>query len=258
MHMHNNMDKNYEKVAAFYERERERERVKTPLKTEGGSGVAFLLPLFLVIVGFLFFPNITFAANRYWVGGGSSANWNATTPTNWGSASNTQDDASVPGASDDVFFDGVGTGNSASTISASITINSLDMTGYANTLTHNASVTLTHDSSGVFKLASGMTYTLGNVRTSAVTFTGISGTTAITTAGKTVGNITLSGTRGTWQLQDALTPSGDLQLDRGTFDSNSQTMIMGTLSVSGTNARTLTLGSSAITITGGGSGNNFY
>src|SRR3989338_11146648 len=161
-------------------------------------------------------------------------------------------------ASDDVFFDGVGTGNSASTISASITINSLDMTGYANTLTHNASVTLTHDSSGVFKLASGMTYTLGNVRTSAVTFTGISGTTAITTAGKTVGNITLSGTGGTWQLQDALTTSGDLQLDRGTFDSNSQTMIMGTLSVSGTNARTLTLGSSAITITGGGSGNNFY
>src|SRR3989344_2351624 len=251
---HNDMDKNYEKVSAFYERE----RVKTPLKTVGGSGVAFLLPLFLVITGFLFFPNITFAANRYWVGGGSSANWNATTPTNWGSASNTQDDASVPGASDDVFFDGVGTCNSASTISASITINSLDMTGYANTLTHNASVTLTHDSSGVFKLASGMTYTLGNVRTSAVTFTGISGTTAITTAGKTVGNITLSGTGGTWQLQDALTTSGDLQLDRGTFDSNSQTMIMGTLSVSGTNARTLTLGSSAITITGGGSANNFY
>src|SRR3989344_6050030 len=127
MHMHNNMDKNYEKVAAFYERERERERerVKTPLTTVGGSGVAFLLPLFLVIVGFLFFPIITLAANRYWVGGGSSAYWNATTPTNWGIASNTQDDASVPGASDDFVFDGVGTGNSASTLSAISSINSL-------------------------------------------------------------------------------------------------------------------------------------
>src|SRR3989344_5640221 len=127
---------------------RERERVKTPLKTVGGSGVAFLLPLLLVIAGFLFFPNITFS--------------------------------------------------------------------------------------------------------------GTSGTTNVTTAGKTVGDFTLSGAGGTWQLQDALTSSGDLILSAGTFDSNSQTIIMSTLSVSSGNTRTLTLGSSAITITGVGSGNNFY
>jgi len=73
-------------------------------------------------------------ALRYWVGGGSSANWNATGNTNWGTASNTQDNASVPGDTDDVIFDGVGTGASNSTCNAAITINSLVMTGYANTL----------------------------------------------------------------------------------------------------------------------------
>lgn len=197
----------------------------------------YLLPLFILISFFILTPEV-FAANRYWVGGGSSANWNATGPTNWGSASNTQDNASVPGASDDVFFDGVGTGASNSTLSASITINSLDMTGYTNTLTHNAAVGLTVDGNGVvFKLASGMTYTLGNDATSAIGFSGASGTTLITTAGKTVGNVTFIG-NGTFQLQDALTSTGTtFQRSFGTFDPNGQTVTLtsaGTVNIIGT------------------------
>lgn len=190
-------------------------------------------------------------ASRYWVGGGSSANWNATGPTNWGTASNTQDNASVPGSGDDVIFDGVGTGASDAILSANITINSLDMTGYTNTLTHNASVTLTI-SGNTFKLAAGMTYTLGNAATSAVTFTSTSGTCNVTTGGKTVGNFTFDGAGGTWQLQDSLTNGATavVTLTRGSLDTNNQTLNVGFFSSVNSNTRALTMGSSAITVTG--------
>lgn len=83
-------------------------------------------------------------ATRYWVGGGASANWNATANTNWGSASGGANNASVPTSADDVIFDGAGTnGNTNSTISATITILSLDIqTGYTATMTHNAILTI--------------------------------------------------------------------------------------------------------------------
>jgi hypothetical protein len=60
--------------------------------------------LFTVVIFFIS-PSFSSAADRYWVGGGSSNNWDATGNTNWGSASNTQDNASVPTASDNIFFD---------------------------------------------------------------------------------------------------------------------------------------------------------
>src|SRR6185436_18261497 len=103
-----------------------------------------ILTGFLMVAGFFFFtPGHASAANRYWVGGGSSTNWNATGNTNWGTASNTRDNASVPGSGDDVFFDGSAFGNTASTLSADITIKSLDMTGHtAGVFTQNASTTL--------------------------------------------------------------------------------------------------------------------
>jgi hypothetical protein len=84
-------------------------------------------------------------AARYWVGGGSSSNWNATGNTNWGTASGVQDNASVPTSADDVIFDGVGTGgNTNSTISATTTVLSINITsGYTATLTHNAVLTVT-------------------------------------------------------------------------------------------------------------------
>src|SRR3989344_6657234 len=118
----------------------------------------------IIIIGvFVLSANSAHAANRYWVGGCSTANWDCSDAgpvTNWGTASNTQDNASVPSSADDVIFDGVGFGASNSTLSAAITINSLNMTGYANTFTHN-SVTL-FIIGNTFKLSSGMTYTLSS------------------------------------------------------------------------------------------------
>lgn len=190
---------------------------------------------------------------RYWVGGGSSVNWDATANTNWGTASNTQDNASVPGVDDDVFFDGVGTGAANSTLSANITINSLDMTGYINTLTHNASVTLTVDGNGVnFKLATGMTYTLGNATTSALSFTGTSGTTNIYTLGKTLGNETYNGIGGTWLFQDDHTSGGTVELTNGTLNTNAKTCSFGNFASNNSNVRTATFTNSTVNITSTG------
>ncbi len=83
-------------------------------------------------------------ASRFWVGGGSSVNWNATVNTNWSATTGGTNNASVPGASDDVTFDGAGGGNSPSTVSGIITILSFTKTsGFTNTITKNAIVTLT-------------------------------------------------------------------------------------------------------------------
>lgn len=83
-------------------------------------------------------------ASRYWVGGGSANTWVATANTNWGSASGGANNASVPTSADDVIFDGAApNGNTTSTISATITILSLNITaGYTSTMTHNAVLTI--------------------------------------------------------------------------------------------------------------------
>jgi len=83
-------------------------------------------------------------ASRYWVGGGSSSAWNATTNTNWGSTSGGANNASVPTSADDVTFDGAGAnGNTPSLISSSFTILSLNITlGYTSTMTHNTDLSI--------------------------------------------------------------------------------------------------------------------
>lgn len=50
-------------------------------------------------------------ANRYWVWWWATTNWTQSWTTNWGTASATTDNASVPGASDDVIFDSWFSGN---------------------------------------------------------------------------------------------------------------------------------------------------
>lgn len=195
---------------------------------------------------FFFLPSMASAANRYWVGAVAGCDGTWADADCWAATSNGAGGAGVPGAADDVFFDGVGNGASNSTLGTVITINSLDMTGYANTLTHNA-VQLTMDSGGVFKFSAAMTYSRPGGPSSNLGFTGTSGTAQITTAGKVLGNVTFNGTGGTWQLQDAFSGSS-ITLTRGTFDTNNQTVTADALNSNNNNVRTLTLGSSAITL----------
>lgn len=96
-------------------------------------------------------------ASRYWVGGNASTNWNVTGPTNWGSASNTRDGASVPVSTDAVIFDGVGFGASNCTHNLAATLTtSANFTGYTGTFTHNTGTNF--QISGSLTLSPSMTY----------------------------------------------------------------------------------------------------
>ncbi|MDD4601233.1 MAG: Hint domain-containing protein [Negativicutes bacterium] len=75
-------------------------------------------------------------ASRYWVGGGSSTNWNATGDTNWsGTSGDKLNKASVPTSSDDVIFDqdytAFGQGGTCN-LSAETLCGGFNMTGASN------------------------------------------------------------------------------------------------------------------------------
>ena len=138
-------------------------------------------------------------ASRYWQKQNASFNWNATGPTNWGSASGVSDGASVPTSVDDVFFDGVGAnGNINSTISATITVLSYTVTsGYTATMTFNATLTVSTNitlstpytlagSSGISTTGNGTITSNGKIWTRPFSF-------ANTIAKTLVGNFTITG-----------------------------------------------------------------
>lgn len=191
-------------------------------------------------------------ANRFWVGSGSANTWADTAPTNWSATSGGSNNASVPGATDDVFFDGnSGSGNSV--IGADISIKTLDCTSYAGTITHNTFVILTI-AGNTFKFVAGMTYTLSSTD-QVIKFTSTSGTTAITTAGKTMASFILDGVGGTFQLQDNYSGVGTASTDgitltHGTFDANNKNITTPSVNSGNTNTRTLTMGSGTWTLTG--------
>ncbi len=175
---------------------------------------------------------------------------------NWTTAA-TWVEGVAPTAADDVV---------ATATSGNITINSgaicrsADFTNYVATATHSTAITWTIGDATAgagniaLKLVPGMTYTLGNTLTSAITFVSTSATVqTITTAGKLTGNITLNGLGGSWQLTDTHTMAaitGILTLTAGTFSTNGQTCFWGAIASNNSNVRTLDLTTSNINITG--------
>ena len=188
------------------------------------------------LIIFLFISVQCFGASRYWVGGGASANWNATGPTNWSATSGGINNASVPGSSDDVFFNS--SGNSSSTISATITILSLTISsGYTSTITHNAVLTI----SGNLTLNTGYTIAGSSSITisaaSTITSNGVTWPNAMSWSGsntKTLnGNFTISGlltTTNTATLNQ--TGTDTLILAGGLTNSTSGASLTGTARIS--------------------------
>ena len=175
-------------------------------------------------------------ADRYWVGG--TAAWNATAGTKWATSSGGLGGASVPTTADDVFFDNLSTGTC--TISAGNTgAKSIDCTGFTGTLGSNQGITV----AGSITLVAGMGYTYTGLIT-------ITGTGTLTTAGKTLANVTINGAGITVTLGDALTIStnNNLTLTAGTFDANNNNITAGTFNSSNSNTRTINLGSSTVTL----------
>jgi hypothetical protein len=168
-------------------------------------------------------------ANRFWVGNGAATWTTSGAGSGWATTSGGANGQAVPTAADDVFLDAT---SPALTIAAASVCRSLNCTGYTNTLTHNATFTLTigDGTAGASNVAllfvSGMTYTKGNATSSALDFASTSGTVqTITWATKVPGAITFSGNGGSWQFQDGYTnTAAQITQTRGTLDTNGQTI----------------------------------
>lgn len=194
-------------------------------------------------------------ADRYWVGG--NANWDTTAGTKWATTSGGAGGSAVPTAADDVFLDnGAGTGNV--TISATAVCRSLNCTGYVGTLTHgpgNIALNIGDATAGASNVAllfvAGMTYTCSDPTSSSIGFVSTSATQqTIDFAGKTTARVSFSpASNGSWQYVGSHTTTGALTLNRGTLDLNGQTCTWGGFSSNNSNTRTLTLGSSSLTMT---------
>lgn len=190
-------------------------------------------------------------AARFWVGGGSSANWNATGPTNWSSTSGGANDQTVPGGTDTVTFDGAGAnGNTACTVSVS-TGNILSLTftsGYTNTITQNTGVILSIAGNFTDNTAHG--WTVNGTASLAMTGNGTIASGGKTYPGPVAFNksslvVTLNGN---WTISGALTISIAATLNWTTNETLSCAGLTATASLSGTAKLVLTGG----TWSGGG------
>jgi hypothetical protein len=167
---------------------------------------------------------------RYWVGGGSSTNWNATVPTNWSATSGGANDASVPDSTQAVFFD-ANSGVGISNVSAAITIGSLDTDAYLGTITHGAfNVSIGNATMGDLILGSGMTLTNAASSNCKITLRSTKATANITTNGKVIRNLTINSAGGacTYTLQDNLTTTSTLAVLSGTLTGNGKDATVGT------------------------------
>jgi hypothetical protein len=177
-------------------------------------------------------------ANRFWVGG--TATWDTAATTPWAAASGGAGGASAPTLADDVFFDG-NSGTGTVTTSGNPPCKSITCTGFTGTLNIASSITVV----GSVLFVAGMTVSGGT----GLTFGG-TGSYTLTSAGKTIGQVTVSGGC-TLTLADAMLLSGTLTMTQGTFSTGAGnfSVTAANFTSSNTNARTLNLGSSSVTIT---------
>jgi hypothetical protein len=176
-------------------------------------------------------------ADRYWVGG--TAAWDGTAGTKWALTSGGAGGQSVPTSADDVFFDAA-SGAVTVTVSGTQNSRSLNFTGFTGTITGTGSLQVY----GNLVLASGVTWS----HTGNVLMTASSGSWTVTTAGKTLGaNTSFAIGTATWTLQDALTVTGSLTVNGGTFTTNNFNVTALQLVSNNSNVRTINLGSSTVT-----------
>ncbi|MGZ5799278.1 MAG: hypothetical protein ACXWJZ_01435, partial [Burkholderiaceae bacterium] len=201
-------------------------------------------------------------ASRFWVGG--SATWDGTAGTKWSTTSGGSSGAAAPTAADDVFLD-ASSGAVTVTMSSTTVCRSLNHTGFTGTLVHPAATNpsigdATAGASNIaLKFVAGMTYTLGDVATSAFTFASTSATQqTIDYGGKNAGNITLAGgTTGNFAITSAITQdplasvtqSGSNVHYSGASDTSALSHSFGLIASSGSTAKTFTFGNATITLT---------
>jgi len=193
-------------------------------------------------------------ADRYWVGG--TGTWSSTNTANWSASSGGATGASVPTASDNVFFDvnsNVGTGAFTCTMANTPRVcNDFTASGLDGTMTLAGSgIGLTVSGSLTFP-ATNFTRTYTGTTTFNATTTGKT----VTTNGVAFGaGVTFNGVGGGWTLGSALTvPTGSTTttLTNGTLNLASYTLSTGLFNSSNSNTRTIAFGTGQISCTGTG------
>jgi len=194
-------------------------------------------------------------ATRYWVGG--SGNWDATSTANWSATSGGAAGASAPTSADNVIFDvnsNVGTGAFTVTVDGATATPSICNDITASGL--DGAMTLAFGTTGVLDCYGSLTFPATNL-----TVTSSAGTINFqaTTTGKTIttNGVSIStafvflGSGGEWTLGSAVSGNGSISFRNGTLNTNNFNITLNALG-SGTiaNTRTLSLGSSIITLAG--------
>jgi hypothetical protein len=186
-------------------------------------------------------------STRYWVGG--TGNWNDT--NKWSTSSGGAGGASLPRSHDDVVFDA----NSNAT-AYTATVNAITGGNRCKALTiagpASGNVTLAgstalfiHDD--ITLPATGLTRTY----TGAITLTGTGAGKTITTNGVSLASATtVNGVGAEWSLADALSNSSTFTFTNGSFDTADFNLTTSLFRSNVTNSRTISLGSSTVTVTG--------
>lgn len=185
-------------------------------------------------------------ANRYWVGG--TASWDGTAGSKWALTSGGAGGQAIPTSSDDVFFDASSGAGTVTIASGNTGCNNLNFTGFTGVWAGSTSVSV----SGDLTFGSGM----GTITaTNPFNLLSTSASAKITTNGINLAStiLQINGPAGTYTLQDNLTISTQIVVNRGTFNTGNKNITC--LGINGNVGNTigLTLGSSTITVTGTGS-----
>lgn len=188
-------------------------------------------------------------ADRYWVGG--TGTWDATT-THWSTTSGGTAGATAPTIADNVIFDaGSNVSTEVFTVTASGTVNCLNLTVGAV----DAVMTLAGGSTSTIFIYGSLSYPATNLVASmsgTYQFGSLTTGKTITTNGVSIAaDISFTGIGGAWTLTDALTVTGaaGINLNNGTFSTGNFAVTTTVFNISGSATRTLTLGSSTITCT---------
>jgi hypothetical protein len=193
-------------------------------------------------------------ADRYWVLG--TGTWDSTSTTNWSTSSGGAGGASVPTASDNVFFDAnsnvLATAFTVTMANTPRVCNDFTASGLDGTMTlAGTNIGLTVSGSLTFQ-ATNFTRTYTGTTTFNATTTGKT----VTTNGVAFGAaVTFNGSGGGWTLGSALTSSGGVTTTQGTFDTSSSgnyAVTSSSFGSSSTNTRTVNLNASTITCSTGG------
>jgi hypothetical protein len=209
-------------------------------------------------------------ATRYWVGG--NGNWDATSTANWSDTSGGAGGASAPTSLDDVVFDANSDSGAPFTVtitgttSAPAACNNFDAnTGSALDQAMTLSVPL---ASAILQVSGSFTLPTTNFSFSAPGNTGTRIYFVSSNAGNTItsnavsfGNVGVqfNGT-GSWVLGSALaigsSSGGGFNILQGSFDTANHNLTLPNFTSDNANTRSITLGSSTVTITRANAGFN--